>query len=234
MCDLKKLLQQRDDIARQLRMREKQLLEPYVGEKCLSTTFSSCVSGTVESLPADDIPASFSKKELYQIVLRDEDWRSLQASYAEIDSQFTEYLESRDLTVSTKKEKIIQIKKEYGHAVSNTDIARLVGCSSDYARKFSPSFSDDNAVREQRPTELEVNEKLRQEILTRDGSCVRCQSESNLEVHHIIPVRLEGEAIAKNLATLCHECHMDIHKRGLQYRTLNEFWSMVDSPSGDG
>jgi len=234
MCNLKKLLQQRDDIARQLRTREKQLLEPYVGKKCLSTTFSSCVSGTVESLSDDDIPASLSKKDLYQIVLHDEDWRSLLASFAKIDSQFTEYLESRNIAGSTKKEQIIQIKKEYGHTVSNTEIAIVVGCSSAYARKFSPSFSGNNTVREQRPTELSVNKKLRQEILTRDEGCVRCQSESNLQVHHIVPVSHQGEATAENLATLCQECHVDIHKRGLQYRTEEEFSSIVDAHSADG
>lgn len=45
-------------------------------------------------------------------------------------------------------------------------------------------------------------------IKTRDGyKCTACGSESNLNVHHIIPISKGGRNISINLTTLCHRCH---------------------------
>ena len=56
-----------------------------------------------------------------------------------------------------------------------------------------------------------LSEKLRLDILTRDGyRCYICGGEDSLEVHHIIPRKLGGKHIAENLVTLCVGCHRSV------------------------
>jgi len=231
MTDLRKLTHQRKAIERKIRKKERDLLKPYVGEKCLSTTFLECVEGTVEALSNDDTPRGYSKADLYQLVLRNKGWNSLRGDLKKIESEYEIYLENRGLLDTEYKNQIIAIKREYGHSLSNSDIAKFVGCSAGFARKFTPSHSEEGSVYEQYPPESQVNDKLRREILKRDDSCVRCQSSSDLEVHHIIPAIQGGKATVDNLATLCHDCHVILHNIGLQNKTRDGFWSWVKNTS---
>ena len=55
-------------------------------------------------------------------------------------------------------------------------------------------------------------EKLRQEILRRDGwRCQSCGTMSNLEVHHKEFRSQSGEDSERNLITLCAACHTSLH-----------------------
>jgi 5-methylcytosine-specific restriction endonuclease McrA len=55
-------------------------------------------------------------------------------------------------------------------------------------------------------------EKLRQEVLQRDGwKCQSCGSMSNLEVHHRQFRSQAGDDLGQNLITLCVACHLNIH-----------------------
>lgn len=55
--------------------------------------------------------------------------------------------------------------------------------------------------------------KIRKRILNRDGyECTRCgTSDDQLHVHHIKPISEGGSHSPKNLKTLCHSCHEDVH-----------------------
>ena len=56
-------------------------------------------------------------------------------------------------------------------------------------------------------------EKLRQEVLRRDGwRCQSCGAMSNLEVHHQQFRSHSGEDSEQNLVTLCNSCHADLHR----------------------
>jgi hypothetical protein len=44
-------------------------------------------------------------------------------------------------------------------------------------------------------------------VRERDEICQKCGSETNLEVHHIIPLCDGGNNDMDNLITLCHQCH---------------------------
>lgn len=46
-------------------------------------------------------------------------------------------------------------------------------------------------------------------VIERDGKCKGCDSEENLEAHHVLPKGLYPEKIydANNGITLCHKCH---------------------------
>jgi len=58
-----------------------------------------------------------------------------------------------------------------------------------------------------------MNEKLRKEILARDGKCRLCDSVRRLDVHHIRDII--GDAyeteIPDLLIVLCRKCHQELH-----------------------
>ena len=54
--------------------------------------------------------------------------------------------------------------------------------------------------------------KWRRDVLFRDGyKCTRCGNDKNLEVHHILPIRLFPEKAfdLDNGVTLCKKCHYE-------------------------
>lgn len=63
-------------------------------------------------------------------------------------------------------------------------------------------------------------QRLRKEVLQRDGhQCANCGVESELEVHHIVPVGQGGTNEKTNLLTLCSGCHSRAHGRNPERET---------------
>lgn len=59
--------------------------------------------------------------------------------------------------------------------------------------------------------------KLKEKVLKRDGySCYICDSEYNLELHHILPRRLfpEFRNVSHNCVALCFNCHAKTESYG--------------------
>lgn len=55
-------------------------------------------------------------------------------------------------------------------------------------------------------------ERLRDVVLARDERrCGNCRSESQLEVHHVVPLSRGGTNRQRNLVTLCQSCHRRAH-----------------------
>ncbi|MBR3880735.1 MAG: HNH endonuclease [Mailhella sp.] len=55
-------------------------------------------------------------------------------------------------------------------------------------------------------------EKLRNLVMREDGKrCALCNSEKNLQLHHIIPLFQRGSNIQQNLILLCNRCHKKQH-----------------------
>lgn len=51
-------------------------------------------------------------------------------------------------------------------------------------------------------------QQVRNKMIKRDGyKCARCKTKTNLTVHHIKPRSEGGVTVARNLLTLCSECH---------------------------
>ena len=113
---------------------------------------------------------------------------------------------------------------------ANWYITDLVDASSSYVRRFK--FDHDERIVIQRK---QIGRDYREHILSRDeGMCVKCGSENDLEVHHIIPYEEEGEFEPANLATLCSDCHFEAHDEewgwgDVTYDSCEEFWNWVDS-----
>lgn len=54
--------------------------------------------------------------------------------------------------------------------------------------------------------------QIRKKVLSRDGyQCINCDSTENLEVHHIVPLSKSGTNEISNLASVCPDCHYQIH-----------------------
>jgi ATP-dependent DNA helicase RecQ len=61
--------------------------------------------------------------------------------------------------------------------------------------------------------DAEAYEKLRQQVLRRDGwRCQSCGAMSNLEVHHLEFRSHSGDDSELNLITLCNACHARRHR----------------------
>jgi 5-methylcytosine-specific restriction endonuclease McrA len=64
-----------------------------------------------------------------------------------------------------------------------------------------------------------VDTETKAEILKRDSTeCKICsfRDEQRLQIHHIVPVSNGGSDDYDNLITLCHKCHVLIHKEGCE------------------
>lgn len=54
------------------------------------------------------------------------------------------------------------------------------------------------------------------------GECYFCESDSELEDHHIVPQRFQGSDSKSNIVTLCHDCHWKLE------RLYNkDFWEAI-------
>lgn len=73
--------------------------------------------------------------------------------------------------------------------------------------------------------------RWRQAVLFRDGyKCTRCGAETNLEVHHIYPVKLFPEMAIdiENGITLCKKCHYEEDGRFYSEKVARSCSSLVD------
>ena len=57
-----------------------------------------------------------------------------------------------------------------------------------------------------------MSDSFRKELKDRLGcSCVNCESEADIEYHHIIPLALGGTNKISNIVPLCYACHQIAH-----------------------
>jgi len=104
------------------------------------------------------------------------------------------------------------------------------GCkkSCSIYRKTPEVLMKEDAVRAGRLQWLElsreVQPELRQMVLERDSyTCQKCNSNKNLQCHHIQPVTIEPllSADIDNCITLCYNCHKEVHQKdGCRYGQL--------------
>lgn len=64
---------------------------------------------------------------------------------------------------------------------------------------------------------------LKPKIIKRDGyRCVKCKSQINLHVHHVVYRSNGGTNDFENLITVCAECHAEIHKGEAIHKALSK------------
>ncbi|MBX0284737.1 HNH endonuclease [Halomicroarcula sp. F28] len=182
---------------------------------------------TRESIP---IPID-RQRELY------EGWSDLATDYPWTDPDEETVTDRckvilRELPESaTKRLKIVTLYLVLGDEESTIHhhaIADVVDCSKSYVRQFTYVFDEMKVVQGQG-----ISKDLREEILGRNnGKCVKCNTDENIAVHHIIPYSQGGQDEVENLTTLCHTCHWAAHGKTwseIDYESTEEFWSWVKS-----
>ena len=53
---------------------------------------------------------------------------------------------------------------------------------------------------------------MHDQVLERDGRCVRCDSTERLQVHHVVGAEHAGPTTMENLITLCADCHIVVER----------------------
>lgn len=90
-------------------------------------------------------------------------------------------------------------------------------CQTEHWREEGIQSGEDNPMYGGKGSDFRQRHEwkdMRVAVLERDKqSCQRCGGDSDLHVHHKIPVFAGGEKLDKaNLQTLCSECHRDVHR----------------------
>lgn len=64
-----------------------------------------------------------------------------------------------------------------------------------------------------------ISNKIRQEVLLRDGNqCLLCGNKDKLTVAHITPISRGGNSDVENLQTLCFSCQKSNHGSSVDFR----------------
>lgn len=156
----------------------------------------------------------------------------LESAKDELNLLYIDYIE-QNCESDLKKEKIIALKEKFGDEISTSEIVNAVNCSKSYARQF---YIIDGAV-EQKQKRSSLSKKIKDSILKRDNnSCVACNCNETLEIHHIMPImgsNIKELNNAENLATLCSNCHYLAHSgnyyKGLAYKDHEDFWKWTEN-----
>lgn len=156
----------------------------------------------------------------------------LESAKYELNLLYIDYIE-QNCESDLKKEKIIALKEKFGDEISTSEIVNAVNCSKSYARQF---YIIDGAV-EQKQKRSSLSKKIKDSILKRDNnSCVACNCNETLEIHHIMPImgsNIKELNNAENLATLCSNCHYLAHSgnyyKGLAYKDHEDFWKWTEN-----
>ena len=75
--------------------------------------------------------------------------------------------------------------------------------------EYFPEFHIQKTHKKQNEHQKIRNEhpKLRDTIITKDSCCGRCGCCKDLQIHHMLPVMLNGDNDERNLVILCKDCH---------------------------
>lgn len=148
------------------------------------------------------------------------EYRSVHPRPEPIERRFCEaaraLLDADGLRDETYEVQICNLYEYCEQSVEAGLVAKAVGCSASYARRFS--YDSERGAYQKDWSKSTQNQKVspgtRTKIIDRDrGACLRCRlaEPDELEVHHITPVSQGGTNDDSNLATLCSDCHRAAH-----------------------
>jgi hypothetical protein len=71
--------------------------------------------------------------------------------------------------------------------------------------------------------------EIRDQVIKRDGKCVKCGIIGPFEVHHVKPICEGGEEFnPDNCITLCYDCHKEMHNiNGNKKRHNHSIWEFA-------
>ncbi|PAV29663.1 HNH endonuclease [Virgibacillus profundi] len=125
-------------------------------------------------------------------------------------------------SILQKKESILRITKQL-HKWIRMDTIHL----EDVAIDIRALESGYKPYRWQYQKSNRLDENIRKAAILRDEhQCKQCgQKNCRLEVHHIIPKRLNGSNSIHNLITFCSDCHALVTGKELKY--VNHFFNLI-------
>lgn len=112
--------------------------------------------------------------------------------------------------------------------ISPRIVAEVTDSTLGYVRTFDYNF-EEKIVTKGNGLDSDLRE---QALLEHDHQCVKCDSENNLAIHHIIPYSDGGRDSSENLAPLCKNCHWEAHGdtwNDVDYNSKQEFWNWTES-----
>ena len=125
-------------------------------------------------------------------------------------------------SIKQKKQSIIRVIKELNkhiriNQIHLEDVAIDIRAMTDGYKPYKWQYSKSNRL----------DENIRKAIIFRDSNTCQMNGEKNvrMEVHHIIPRRLNGSNSINNLVTLCTECHRKVTGKEEQY--IDYFQSII-------
>lgn len=97
--------------------------------------------------------------------------------------------------------------REKGKNLSNGEISRIIR-SYNLIEEKRIDYSKRNGYQRRK----EITKKILKKEIRKPKICGCCGSKDNLELHHIIPISLQGNDEYYNLLYLCHGCHQKMHR----------------------
>ncbi len=104
-------------------------------------------------------------------------------------------------------------KSQYDACVNFHLNAELHGASPEDHQPQASDFTNDGSVQDREPSE-EIKEQVKQ----RDGMCLCCSWEKNLQVDHIASYYYSGNSQIENLQSLCVKCNRIKGTRTINFR----------------
>lgn len=131
-------------------------------------------------------------------------------------------------SIKQKKQSIIRVVKELNkhiriNHIHLEDVAIDMRALTDGYKPYKWQYSKSN----------HLDENIRKATIIRDNNtCQMCKKKNiMMEVHHIIPKRLNGSNSIHNLITLCTECHKQVTGKEEQY--IDKFQAVVGKKSNN-
>lgn len=136
-------------------------------------------------------------------------------------------------------DKVGKLKNDFESDLPHRVVSEAVGCDIDTCRQVRYRGDDYGAVKRYSSSRKSIPPSLREAVYERDNRrCVRCSSDIDLEIHHVIPVSHGGLNFKENLTVLCSDCNYDAHggdysSRRTVYDGKDEFWNSFIEGYGD-
>lgn len=136
----------------------------------------------------------------------------------------------------SNKDNIGTLWRVIGEDIPEDRVISIVGTSKSYLQKLRFDKESGTAVLKdhvKRRKQNRASPSKKQKVKERDGNiCIRCGSDENLVVHHIIPIDGDGSNDISNLVTLCPNCHREAHGGNTRdsptYATTPDFWNWIE------
>ena len=175
-------------------------------EGVLTSLYRSLVDDQGRKKEAEKIKLSIQREIIERYEAKKEAYKQQLISIEQAKKNYLEF----EASLPNRVDKYIN--DYFNYLVTTSDQLKLK--SSRLIRAYGLGLINPEKMILNRPDE-DKYERLRDHIKSQDGhACVICyktSSDSELHVHHIIPLSLFGTNQPQNLVTLCYSCHNKQH-----------------------